>query len=155
MGGSGGNAGSGGAGGAGGAGGGTVNAIEGTYLERFSCQLNDGTCLEVNVPIEMEVTLENGDYQIDDLGSNAVATGTRFDNTIFTWHSTDPDFPGFTEDGTWIFTFGSDPDSTTFTKASEFMQDQGMSGTCVGNGRLKNEGEPNDAPPFMPPCTPQ
>ena len=150
MGGSGGNAGSGGAGGAGGAGGGTVNAIEGTYLERFSCQLNDGTCLEVNVLIEMEVTLENGDYEIDDLGSNALATGTLNGN-LLNWTSKDPDFPGFSETGAWTFA----ADGTTFVKASTFMQDQGSSGECTGSGRLKSEGEPNDAPPFMPPCTPQ
>ena len=129
--------------------------VAGTYIELFSCQLDDGSCLEVNVRIEMEVTFRNGEYRIDDLGSNAVAIGTRPNDTILVWDSTNPDFPGFNENGTWIFTFGSDPASTTFTKTSVFMQDQGMSGTCIGNGRLKSEGEPNDAPPFMPPCTPQ
>jgi hypothetical protein len=135
----------------------TGTPIAGTYIELFSCQLDDRTCLEVNVRIVMGVTFRNGEYRIDDLGSNALAIGTRGNNTILTWDSTDPDFPGFTESGTWIFTFGSDPDSpsTTFTKTSEFMQDQGSSGTCKGNGRLESEGEPDDVPAFMPPCIPQ
>ena len=151
TGGSGGTAGAG--GGAGGAGGGTANAIEGTYLERFSCQLDDGTCLEVNELIEMEVKLlASGDYQIDDLGSNAIATGTRTGD-VLNWTNMDPDFPAFSERGAWAFTFRSG--STTFVKDSEFMQAQVPAGTCVGNGRLKSEGEPDDAPPFMPPCTPQ
>jgi hypothetical protein len=157
TGGSGGTAGSGGAGGAGGtggSGGSTFNdPIVGKYVELFSCQLDDRTCLEVNVRIEMNVTEDGGQYEIDDLGSNALAIGTRGNNTILTWDSSDPDFPGFTESGTWIFTFGSDPSSTTFTKTSEFMQAQGSSGTCIGNGRL--EGEPDPPAAFMPPCIPQ
>jgi hypothetical protein len=158
TGGSGGTAGSGGASGAGGtagSGGSTFDdPIEGTYVELFSCQLDDRTCLEVNVRIEMEVRhLGEERYEIDDLGSKALATGTRGNNTILNWTNMDPDFPGFTESGSWVFIFGSDPSSTTFTKTSVFMQDQGMSGSCIGNGSL--EGEPDPLPAFMPPCIPQ
>jgi len=146
----GGSGGTGGAGGSGGAGGGTFTLIEGTYIELFSCQLNDGTCLETDVRIEMKVTDRGGgQYEIDDLGSNAVATGTLTGN-VLAWDSTDPDFPGFSESGTWAFA----SDSTTFVKESTFMQDQGTQGECIGSGKLASEGEPAAPPAFNPPCTP-
>jgi hypothetical protein len=110
----------------------------------------------MDVRIEMEVTLlANGDYQIDDLGSNARAVGPlsiTFDGPLLEWVSTDPDYPGFVETGSWQFPAS---DSTTFVKSSEFVQDQGMGGDCIGNGILASEGEEPDAPPaFDPPCTP-
>lgn len=141
--------GSAGTGGSAGAGGGTFAPVEGIYAERFSCKLDDGTCLETDVRIEMRVTdLGGRQYEIDDLGSNALATGMLTGN-ILGWSSTDPDFPGFSENGTWDFS-----DSTTFVKESTFMQDQGSMGSCVGSGRLASEGEPAAPPPFMTPCTP-
>lgn len=139
-------------GGSGGTGGSGDNRFVGTYVELFSCQLDDGTCLEVNVRIRMEVTLDGGQYEIDDLGSNAVATGTSTGD-VLNWTNMDPDFPGFSESGNWAFTF--ETGSTKFVKNSAFMQDQGSSGTCKGNGRLESEGEPDDVPAFMPPCIPQ
>lgn len=138
----------------GGAGGGTTGgAIEGTYVELYSCKLNDNTCLEDNVRIEMEVSrLPSGEYQIDDLGSNSVGIGTRTGD-VLDWQNTDPDYPGFSETGVWTFTFAAG--STTFVKSSTFMQDQGSQGDCKGNGRLASEGEPAPVAPFVPPCTPQ
>lgn len=161
MGGSGGSGGSGAGGtaGIGGAGGTSMgNPIAGTYTELFSCQLNNpppdpGTCLEDNVRIMMDVIdLGGGQYRIEDLGSNSVATGTRTGD-VLEWTNMDPDFPGFSETGTWVFTFAAG--STTFVKNSTFMQDQGSQGECKGNGRLASEGEPASVDPFNPPCTPQ
>ena len=142
---------SGGTGGSGGGVGGTGGGsnVAGRYLERFSCKLDDGTCLEDDVRIEMDVTVENGDYEIVDLGSNAIAIGTLAGN-VLSWTSEGTDFPGFSESGTWTFA----ADGTTFVKASTFMQDQGSPGECTGSGRLQSEGEPAAPPPFMKPCTP-
>jgi hypothetical protein len=124
--------------------------VAGTYIERFSCKLDDGTCLEDDVRIVMDVTLgENGDYEIDDLGSNALAIGTLAGN-VLSWTSEDLDFPGFSESGTWTFA----ADGTTFVKASTFMQAQGSPGECTGSGRLQSEGEPAAPPPFADPCNP-
>jgi len=151
----GGSGGTGGTGGTGGAGGGNMNdPLAGIYIERYSCQLDDGTCLEVDVRIVMEVKSLGGDqYQIDDRGSNATTTSARLVGNGLEWRSVDPDFPGFVERGLWTLDFSSAP--TTFVKESVFGQAEGSTGECVGTGIKEGGAEPDPPPAFSPPCTPQ
>lgn len=148
--------GTGGSGGSGGSGaGGFSNEIAGTYQERYNCKWSDGTCADVDVLITMTVAGpdQDGNYTIDDLGSNAEGTGTRPDATHLVWQSSDPDFPGFSEAGTWEFDFSNSP--TTFIKASTFQQPDSELGTrtgeCTGSG-VMGAGDPGPPPPL--PCTP-
>jgi len=153
--------GTGGSGGAGGSGGtGVSNPIDGTYEERYNCKWSDGTCADVDVLITMTVAGpdSNGNYTIDDLGSNAEAIATRPDATHLDWNSSDPDFPGFSETGTWTVDFSGG--ATTFVKYSTFSQPNGGQGTrtgeCTGSGVLLGDGQPAAPPAFLDgiPCTP-
>jgi len=139
--------------GTGGTGGsGPSSEIEGTYVERYTCRMADNSCAGVDVEITMEVTkLPNGQYEIDDLGSNAEAIGTLRNGNELVWQGTDPDFPGFSENGTWTFDFSGGV--TTFEKYSTFSQPPNMSGECTGSGILGADKEA-DPPPDLP-CNPQ
>jgi hypothetical protein len=141
--------------GGGGSGGGSLSGpIEGTYVERYTCRWDDGTCAGVDITIEMEVTdLGNGMYEIDDLGSEAGAIGTPQGSDQLAWTGTDPGFEGsFSETGLWTFDFSGG--STTFVKESTFVQND-TEGECTGSGTLATEANPNpvpDPPPDLP-CT--
>lgn len=150
----------GGQGGAGGSTGGLSGAIEGYYVERYTCRYLDAqsdadkTCAGVDVRLVFEIRSEGGQYVIDDLGSNWLATETAVANDVLDWTAEDSDFPGFSEMGSWTFQFPQG-EPVEFTKASTFQTVDGTPGECIGTGiGVPDPNDPAEPAPLPSyPCT--
>jgi len=135
--------------GGGGAGGSTVGSIVGDFIELYSCRMQDNNaCAGTDVRTTIQIAGPNsGLYNFVDttLDVNWAGSGTLEGDTL-TWSATDPDFPSFSETGTWKFA----PDGNSFTKESEFVQaGSGRIGECTGSA-TRVPIEPPPPPPFDP-----